>query len=387
MHNRATAWAVCGLLLVFASTATANIGERWHGHLSKEPDSGIAEVVITHEELTIDLRPLADFQPVRVEVTYHLHNPGAVKRAKLVFVSGTEMTDSFEVRLNEQVVAAKAPGRYIDAYAEAPWNDLSNRSNKVRFTNTQFWSFGYPASQRLLPFDVAIPSGTATLTVRYQARALGCDETEPTTTWSFPYILAPARTWGGFGGLDVTVHIPEGWEWRAAPDLTWEGGVLRGHFKDLPADELRIAVRLPVPASYKWRVRLAIGLYVLGLLGGGLLCWWGAGFAGRRASTGLRCGLALGVAVLLSVLWAACVYGGWWFGVSLVLRSLRGQEAPYLHEAFAGPKLLTFCLVPVVFLGGLALTLSRVLRLRPAALAARASGRGTEPASPDLPDR
>lgn len=82
----AACWAVfLGLLL--PSMASANIGPRWWGDRSAEP-LGLKGVDIIRETLTIDLRPLADVQPVKVDAFYHLNNPGTAKKIDLLFITG-----------------------------------------------------------------------------------------------------------------------------------------------------------------------------------------------------------------------------------------------------------------------------------------------------------
>ena len=58
----------------------------------------------------------------------------------------------------------------------------------------------------------------------------------PTITWQFAYVLAPARAWGGFGGLDVEVLLPHGWRAAYTPDLLRNGDMLRRNFDVVPAD-------------------------------------------------------------------------------------------------------------------------------------------------------
>src|SRR5205823_5349730 len=124
-----------------------------------------------------------------------------------------------------------------------------------------------------LAFAVELPPGRSTLTARYQARACGTDEGYPTATWQFPYVLAPAKEWGGFGGLDVVVHVPEGWQASATPPLGRVGDALRGHFEGVPADCLAVAARRPVGPELNRAVRAYGALYAGAVVVGGVLCW------------------------------------------------------------------------------------------------------------------
>ena len=55
-------------------------------------------------------------------------------------------------------------------------------------------------------------------------------------------MLAPARAWDGFGGLDVTVHLPACWAAASRPELARVGDELRGSFDAVPADALALTV-------------------------------------------------------------------------------------------------------------------------------------------------
>jgi len=103
--------------------------------------------------------------------------------------------------------------------------------------------------------------------VRYPARAGGTDERYPTTTWQFPYVLAPARDWGEFGRLDVVVHVPDGWQAQSTPPLERQQTTLRGSFMGLPADALLVTTRAPVPPQYRGAAWLSAAIFLLTVLG------------------------------------------------------------------------------------------------------------------------
>lgn len=93
---------------------------------------------------------------------------------------------------------------------------------------------------------------------------------EPTVVRQFAYVLAPARTWNAFGGLDVTVHVPPGWRAAASPTLTRDADTLHATFGDLPADAISMAVQ-PPPTRHRI-VRLAsLALLVVVAIGGARL--------------------------------------------------------------------------------------------------------------------
>ena len=105
-----------------------------------------------------------------------------------------------------------------------------------------------------------------------------------TVDWQFTYALKPARSWGGFGGLDVMVDLPAGWRNTSAVDVRRRGDSLSRSWDSLPADALRVAVHAPAfPFT---------GLVALVALGcGGLLVSRLGRAAGRRGVGGVGGGL------------------------------------------------------------------------------------------------
>ncbi len=358
--------ALLGLLL--PSMAWGNIGERWWGDRAAEP-LGLKGVAIVREKLTINLRPLAAVEPVEVEAIYHLNNSGSAKKLNLLFITGVSGVTDFEVRLDGRPVPSwqvpwKEQSLHQDEFPknwlppdEMPGIDMDSRSHIYRQLSDPI----------MLTFGLELPPGHSTLSARYQARAYGDDEDYPTVTWLFPYILAPAREWESFGGLDVTVYLPDTWQSNSRPALEREGGVMRGTFTNLPADCLALAVRKPMGPEMQQKLRNTIGLcvalYAFAVLGGGFLCWCMGRLLGRflvrvkPPGTMPKPHLPLWVppfALLMTVGWAAAIFGtldlsrDWIYGV------FAGQESPYFHEQFILPSMANFYfnlfVLPVGFL-------------------------------------
>jgi hypothetical protein len=217
----------------------------------------------------------------------------------------------------------------------------------------------------LVRFVIDLPTGTQTLAVSYRTKAAGADEGYPTATWQFPYILAPARDWGGFGGLDVTVYFPEGWQYTTSPQLENEAGILRGKFNDLPADILLLAVRAPVGPELQRASVLYGGFFVLAVIGGGVLSWWGGRLVGRflahrvpmNSLVGWRFGVrVLPAALLLAGLWTAIICVTWRMTLFGIVGSLAGQESPYFHENFFWISCFALLMMVICPLLGLLIT-------------------------------
>jgi hypothetical protein len=92
---------------------------------------------------------------------------------------------------------------------------------------------------------VTIPVGESVLAVKYHAepqqyRSGGY--TDNLNSFQFAYVLAPARAWDGFGGLSVSVRLPNCWQAASRPGLARVGDELRGSFESVPADALALTV-------------------------------------------------------------------------------------------------------------------------------------------------
>ena len=351
----------CALLLVVVvpSVARANIGPRWWGDTAAEPQ-GLKGVTITREELTIDLRPLAEVQPARVEAVYHVHNPGPAKKLDLLFIAGGDGVSNFEIRLGDRLVESRSePPEERPGHAGEPpenWKpprqlpgiDGSDTFPLTRESGGEF---------TVLAFAIELPPGRSTLTALYQVRACGTDEGYPTATWQFPYVLAPAKEWGGFGGLDVVVHLPEGWQTTSTPALARDGDVMWGHFEGLPSDWLAVGARRPVGPELKQAVRIYGTLYAGAVVAGGVFCR----LLGRglwRAATGSGFGIRASfrfvfAGILGALLWEALVYAAVSLARDGIYSTLAGQESPYFQEHFwlpqCGNLLLMVLILPAGF--------------------------------------
>jgi hypothetical protein len=326
--------------LGLTSAARANIGEIG-GDVVSEP-GGVKGISITRETLTIDLRPLAEAQPARVHVTYHLFNPGAPLKPNLLFISGSATVGDFEVLLGEKRVDVQPRARKAreERRGEIPkeWRPpgmLPGISGEKIYFNIE------PYDMVPIEFSVEFPSGASILQVRYRAKAAGSPERYPTTTWMLPYVLAPARQWGGFGGLDVLVHLPEGWQFHCNPVLKQEGNELHGSFTELPADFLTLAVRAPLAPDTRRAFVRFLGLYAAAVFGGAIACWWSGRSLGRwlgfRCSARLRASsLPINIQLLFAVVvgagWLALIYASLFWGWRGVHESLGGQASPVYYS-------------------------------------------------------
>jgi hypothetical protein len=357
--------------------AWANIGERWWGDRTAEP-LGLKGVAIIREKLTIDLRPLTAVQPVEVEATYQLNNSGSAKKLDLLFITGVTVASDFEVRLEgKRVQSRQVPPKELSLHrGELPksWQPPEELP-LIDFELSRSHSYRQVHDPIVLTFVLELPPGRSTLSAHYRARAYGDDEEYPTVTWLFPYILAPAREWESFGGLDVTVYLPDTWQSNSAPVLEREGGVMRGSFTNLPADCLALAVRKPMGPEMQQKLRitlwLCVALYAIVVMGGGILCWWIGRSLGRflvwktPPGTMVKYEVPSWVypfSILLTLGWAAAIFRALFLIRDGILGVFAGQEHPYFHEHLSLPSQANVCFLLFVLPIGFLLTRSGVQR-------------------------
>jgi hypothetical protein len=246
-------------VLVAASRAEANAGPPYYtsGQIAAEP-SGMAGIAISRERLMIDMRQLSIRpkinNPIDVSVTYSITNSGPAREVALIFASGAPATAGFSVMLNRQPIAAQ-PAMSVTVPAEwLPPRKIPNLDGKLLNylgpPNAHDGWGHYPETfarslTSTYALTVTIPTNDSVLEVRYKAEpqyyATG-GYISTLNSYQFAYVLAPARAWDGFGGLDVTVHLPSCWLVASQPKLARTGDDLTGSFDAIPADALAFTV-------------------------------------------------------------------------------------------------------------------------------------------------
>jgi hypothetical protein len=285
------------ILAVLLTTLTpvgpvrANYGPQeggWNG----EP-SGLENLVITRETLTIDLRAAnaSRWEEIRgdrwselplaaVEVLYWIRNDGEEQTVDLVFASAaTFEPGEVKVWLNDQPLAPQGSSR-----KDGRWRVPEKMPAPGMVEPIRYWGFhSYP---KLLDVRVTFPRGYSSLRTRYRTPiSANRERANPTCFWQYAYLLAPARSWGGFGGLDVTVYVPQDWPAVTEPELQRDGERLFGSFDTIPADALTITTQMP-PEPFRQRRSLVLALisacWVVGLLSALALSYWVGTVRGRR---------------------------------------------------------------------------------------------------------
>lgn len=269
-----------GVLIVAAipAVAYANIGPPSTGGQVVAEPMGVVDVAIDRETLTLDLRPLADNGRVRVEAIYHLHNHGAEKQLELVFAMGAPNVADFQVRFaGRPLASAPVAGMTLPASwrtpAKTPGLEDSPALGYLEYDSHPIAPVG---------FTLRVPPGRHTLQVQYTAGAAIHLHGHPTVYRQFAYVLAPARAWSAFGGLDVTVHLPRNWRAACTPALHRDDDTLTGAFSELPADAIALTVQAPAGWAYQPFAYASLGFLSLTVIGGSVLCWKGGQSQGRR---------------------------------------------------------------------------------------------------------
>jgi hypothetical protein len=292
MHNRnARYFSGLAALLILPMGASANAGPRPHGDGATigEP-SGLKDVAITKETLTIDLRPLANAQSAQVEAIYHLANTGDERTIELLFAAGSEVAD-FQVGLDGRPVASQTTEAKLPESWQPPTRTPGIQGSLAH---------PYRGDRNVKPvaFTITLRPGSQVLKVSYQAKVAFSLQHEPTFIWQFAYVLAPAKEWASFGSLDVTVHLPEGWHASPLPALTRDGDVLRGRFAELPADAIALTLQAPPGVAYELLSYGSKGLLFLVGVVGFFLCGGAGALRERNGTRSLGVGLVWGLALL-----------------------------------------------------------------------------------------
>lgn len=271
--------------------ALADAASPWTaGDAIGEPTGAVAHIAITHEDLSFDLRPLADASPVQVHMTYFLRNDAASTSAELVFLADHAVASgsTFTVTFDDAPVAAMATTLTVlpDAWKPPTTTPALDGISSIHYSAIPGTAFR---------FTVTIAPGAHRLSVAYAVQPGRMAAPQTTTIWQVAYILAPARQWESFGDLSVQAQLPAGWRARAIPAMDRNRDTLAGHFVGVPADSIAISSSFPFDAhvqsipEWMWsQWPLFTGMLLITIVGAAALSWP----IGRR--------------------WVLIPLGGWW---------------------------------------------------------------------------
>ncbi|MDQ3856400.1 MAG: hypothetical protein M3281_08430 [Chloroflexota bacterium] len=334
-HARLVLWllVVAALAVTSTSRVHANMANpHQDGDPIGEPSGALEDVVVARETLLIDLRPLATGNPALVSATYEVRNAGPRRTLQLVFVAPSLMQQRARVSLDS------APLR--TSFERAPELPASWKPPSTTPGLGGEGDIRYGVRQNdVLRFALALPPGSHRIEVSYHARPSTYSGNSPTRYWQLGYVLAPAREWAGFGGLDVIVQLPQSWRAASRPALTRSEGVLTGTFNGVPADTLALTVQAPAPANpdigaFSW-VLGCLALVLFAALAG----WW----LGRRRRSALW---ALPLSVILALGWAGLILVG--YGYSDPARGVPSAQRAWNYGYRGGLAVMALALLALL---------------------------------------
>ena len=324
------------------------------------PSGPVKDVFIEHEDLSMDLTGVGatppgggiglpsagstDDRTAVVDARYTLRNDGAAQGVDLVFVTASLAVARSQVLFDgSPVVSATSPLGSVPASWMPPHGTPSLDGGP---------DIDYFVQKPVaISFHVEMGAGRHTMETRYNAVPTQQSSFGVPRLWQLAFVLSPARQWGGFGDLNVSVRVPAGWDAAVRPGLTRTGDVLAGHFTGIPSDAIAITTRLPNPTDWGNAGWVAGSMLVLA----------------SAVAIGWILGSKIGwFALLLSPLFAIALAV-----VVTVTASYHNAVIPYDQESWADQKgnglLLLLDVVLALFagfvMGAIGLSAGRALRL------------------------
>lgn len=259
------------------------------GSPAGEPTAALEGLRIERERLVLDLTPIPEGRYAAVEAEYRIVNAGPARTLPLEFVALGRALEGAQVWLDDQPVSAER----VDSLAvPAAWAVVKQTPALEGAPLPYAVSDGFHAPSGIR-FTVTVPTGQHTIRVRYDVEVgFTSSGDHPNLVHQFAYSLAPARTWAGFGQLDLEVRLPAGWDAATTLPLRREGDTLTGRFRGVPGDVLAVSARAPISP-------LRRPLQVLGVLAWALIVAFFGIVSGRLAArSGRRARAALPGAIL-----------------------------------------------------------------------------------------
>ena len=212
------------------------------------PSGPVKDVFIEHEDLSMDLTGVAgsipagssDDRTVLVVARYTLRNDGPARGVDLVFVTSSLAVPRSNVLFDHSPVASAAgplgsvPPSWMPPHGTPSLDGGPDLDYYV----------GQPVA---ITFHVEMSAGRHTMETQYSAVPAQESGYSVPRAWQLAFVLSPARQWGGFGDLNLSVKVPSGWDATVRPGLRRAGNVLSGHFTGIPSDAIAITTRMPNP--------------------------------------------------------------------------------------------------------------------------------------------
>jgi hypothetical protein len=306
----------CATLFVPRATLANMANPVREGSAVGEPSGDLKAISIEREELTIDLRPLAEGSPVAVEAVYRINNEGGARTLNLLFVANA-LAEGASVWLDEKLVP----------YADTDAGDLPASWRPPQTTPSVDGGVPLPYEAKrggALNFRLTVAPGAHVIRVRYEARATAhATGNSPNVYWQLGYVLSPARQWARFGGLDVRVLLPAGWKAASEPSMKRVGDALEGSWDGLPADALALTVQSP-PKSQALHTAVRALTLVVGLVVCLAFGWVVGRWLGRRRRTSAW---ALPFSLAAALVWGVAFFASFVVSMNAAKGGAGGQAS------------------------------------------------------------
>ncbi|MBX7171386.1 MAG: hypothetical protein K1X72_10535 [Pyrinomonadaceae bacterium] len=240
------------LLMICSINLWANVAAPSQGGQTLTEPSGIKNINILKEDLNIDFTQLGDEAVsvrdrfINVEAIYQIDNPADIEKLELVFVIVSD-AKNFQFFLDDKEIPTETVDN--EKFADrSTWK----KPDKTPYKDRQLLMYNpYNGNLKSAKFTLNLTKGKHSLKAKYKAEPTVYKNIGIMKGWQFAYSLAPVRDWKSFGGLNLTIKIPENWNFYSNLNLEQNGGTLTGNFKEIPADYLAATTQAPVPDSYK----------------------------------------------------------------------------------------------------------------------------------------
>ena len=253
----------CGLCA--GAPALANMGKPWRdGDLAGEP-VGFERTRVAEEHLWIDMTQLqGEEQGIGVQVRYELEHRGPASVLKPLFAVGPVHIRDFQAHVGDRAV----PTRVLKLQRKAlPAAWLGSGARQL--PGSPAYDTAQDQADTVDVVEVTLPVSEGANSVRIAYRATPMVRLHgdgPTYAYQFEYLLAPARSWAGFGKLVAEIEVPQGWRLETLPAARKQDegetgtayartDVYRLESDGLPADA--IALKAQAPPGLPYRVLLA----------------------------------------------------------------------------------------------------------------------------------
>lgn len=227
------------LFALLISAAQANMSappEPRKGNITG--DSYLKNLKVLNENLLIDMGGVAKGLPIKVRANYTIRCSQTLRDIDLVFIANNLTESRYKVTIDDRFVNG-----YLTEFKTIPSSWLPPDS-VISLNGAIPYQY---STKGLIAFKLdSLTAGEHTLTVDYDAEtSTWFTNKDFTQTHTFVYILRPTEDWQSFENLNLTVFIPDEWEFASNLKLEGHEHSYTGHWENLPARYLSVTIRKP----------------------------------------------------------------------------------------------------------------------------------------------